>query len=67
MEHLLRSEGIEFLVGHDMSMFVMGSQGELSIWVAKKDEERACRLLEQLEEEMSEALEAGADESEAEL
>jgi len=35
--------------------------GEIGLWVSKKDEQQARTLLEQMEEEMSEALDAEDD------
>lgn len=58
MEQTLLANGIECFSSRDAGMLLMGGQGELGIWVAKKDEGRARALLEQAEEEMSQALDA---------
>ena len=61
MEEVLRENGIECFSGQDTGLFLSGGRLEISLWVPKHEEERARALLEQAEEEMSEALDAEGD------
>lgn len=58
MEQMLLDNGIECFSSRDTGLLLMGGRGDIGLWVAKKDEERARLLLKQAEEKMSEALDA---------
>lgn len=61
MEQVLLDRGIECFSNRDLGVLPAGVLGEIGLWVSKKDEQQARTLLEQMEEEMSEALDAEDD------
>ncbi len=64
MEQMLLDNGVECFSSGDRAMELMGSRGDIGLWVARKDESRARALLEEMEEEMSAALDADDDTAE---
>lgn len=58
LEEVLREHGIECFSGQDAGLFLSGGRLEISLWVPQREEKRARALLEQAEEEMSQALDA---------
>lgn len=58
MKQTLLDNGIECFADHDIEMLPAASLGEVGLWVGKDDERQARALLEELEETMSEALDA---------
>ncbi len=61
MEQVLLDRGIECFSNRDLGVLPAGVLGEIGLWVSEKDEQQARTLLEQMEEEMSEALDAEDD------
>ncbi len=61
MEQVLLDRGIECFSNRDLGVLPAGVLGEMGLWVSEKDEQQARTLLEQMEEEMSEALDAEDD------
>ncbi len=64
MEEILRRSEIEaFLPAEDDVMEMLGARTDYGLWVRKDDAARARNLLEEAEEEMSQALDADDEES----
>ncbi len=61
MEQVLLDRRIECFSNRDLGVLPAGVLGEIGLWVSKKDEQQARTLLEQMEEEMSDALDAEDD------
>lgn len=58
MKQMLLDSGIECSADRDPGVLPTGELGEIGLWVGKKDEAQARALLEQLEDQMSAALDA---------
>ena len=58
MKQMLLDNGIECTSDRDLGVLPTGEFGEIGLWVGKATEARARELLEQMEEEMSAALDA---------
>lgn len=56
MRQMLLDNGIECSIDRDPGVFPAGEFGEIGLWVSKKDEAQARKLLEETEDEMSEQL-----------
>lgn len=61
MKQMLLDNGIECTSDGELGVLPTGEFGEIGLWVGRANEARAQALLEQMEEEMSAALDAEDD------
>ena len=64
MEEVLKEHGIEYMEQRETAFGAVTGVQDASLWVRRRDEKQAGKLLEEAEEAMSEALEAEAGEEE---